>query len=141
MTEPFLSPLGLNKFEKSRDVAIENLTFYACLFDSLEEGLERDSIGQAMAQKQAFIGAVEAILTNHEVSFSEAPPAKAANDCSKVLGDIDLGDHLAQETKFHAAVKGCRAEVDDELTLELLNHHMKAADLAVSAIKATSLKI
>ena len=141
MTEAVLKPRALRELRSSSIVALENLEFYKRLYDDMEVTPERDAIGQAMAQKQSYIGAIEAILNNHEISIPDRPISPAANDSKNVLRDTDTGEHLSQEERFAVAVMACLAEVDDKLTVDLLNHHLKAAEIAVATIKSSSLKI
>ena len=141
MTEAPLGPKALKSLRASRGVALDNLRFYECLYDDLEEGVERDKIGRAMAQKQSFIGAVDAILNNHDVSAPQSPAITPVNNCGDILKDIETGEHLRHEERFFSALQGCVTDIDDEVTVELLNHHLRAAEIALSEIKATSLKI
>ena len=141
MTEATLTPGALESLRLSRGVALENLRFYECLYDDLEDTVERDKIGRAMAQKQSFIGAIDAILKNHDVSVPQSPPITPVSDCGDILKDIETGEHLEHEERFCSAVQSCMAVIDDVLTIELLNHHLRAAQIAMAAIKATSLKI
>ena len=141
MTEATLTPKALESLRVCRGVALDNLRFYECLYDDLEQTLERDKIGRAMAQKQSFIGAVDAILNNHDVAVPQSPTITPINEYGNILKDIETGDHLELEERFCATVQICIDDVNDELTTELLTHHLKAAEIALSAIKATSLKI
>lgn len=141
MTDATLTPEALESLRLSRGVALENLRFYECLYDDLEDTVERDKIGRAMAQKQSFIGAVDAILKNHDVSVPRPPSITPVSDCEDILKDIETGEHLEHEERFCSAVEACINVIDDKLTTELLDHHLRAAEIAMSAIKATSLKI
>jgi len=141
MTEALLTPIALSKLKKSRSVALENLKFYECLYDGLDESSERETIGQAMAQKQSYIGAVAAILKNHEVIVSDSPAAAPSGVDKETSAEIETGEHLIQEEHFTSAIKSCLADIDDKLTIELLSDHLNAAEIAVSTIKSTSLKI
>ncbi|WP_026941792.1 hypothetical protein [Hellea balneolensis] len=120
---------------------MENLEFYSCLYDGLDNTSEKDHVGQAMAQKQSFIGAVEAILQNHGINLSAGNNSSDEEDCEDVLQDPELGEHLIQENRFSEAVKSCIGLLDDEVTIGVLNDHLDAAELAVTSIKSTSLKI
>ncbi len=140
MTSPKLSIEALSHIRLSRKIAIENLDFYTCLYDSLESSSEKDHVGQAMVQKQSFIEAIEAILQNHGINLSE-DDFDTEVDCGESLQDPELGEHLMQETRFTEIIQKCVTLTDDELTIGLLNDHLKAAELAVTSIKSTSLKI
>lgn len=93
-----------------------------------------------MVQKQSFIEAIEAILQNHGINLSE-DNFDTEVDCGESLQDPQLGEHLMQETRFTEIIQKCVTLTDDELTIGLLNDHLKAAELAVTSIKSTSLKI
>ena len=141
MVEASLTTKTLNRLRESRRVALDNLKFYECLYDDMEDSPDRTSIGQAMAQKQSYIGAVDAILKNHDISVLDTPLNPPANDCADLLGEVEMGDHLAQEERFCNVLLSCMDTSEDELTTQLLSDHLKAAELAVQAIKETSLKI
>ena len=141
MAEASLTPNTLNKLRESRRVALDNLKFYECLYDDMEDSPDRTSIGQAMAQKQSYIGAVDAILKNHDVSVLDVPLTPPANDCKDILSEVEVGEHLAQEQRFYNVLLSCMDTLEDELTTQLLSDHLEAAELAVKAIKETSLKI
>lgn len=136
-----MTATALRKLKASRLVAMDNLEFYELLYDDMEDTVERDNIGRAMAQKQSYIGAIEAILKNHEISVLGRTISALADDEGDVLQDTEAGEHLTQEERFYASVQACMSEIEDELTVELLNNHLKAAELAVTTIKATSLII
>lgn len=138
MTDAVLSPDVLKCLELCRSTAVENLAFYECLYDSLQDSNDRDAIGQAMVQKQSFLGAMDAIFNNHGMTYHGE---KAANDCNEVLDITARGEHLNQEKSFQNALKAALSECDDEQLVDLLNDHYAAAELAFSAIKATSLKL
>jgi len=141
VVEASLTTKTLNRLRESRRVALDNLKFYECLYDDMEDSPDRTSIGQAMAQKQSYIGAVDAILKNHDISVLDTPLNPPANDCADLLGEVEMGDHLAQEERFCNVLLSCMDTSEDELTTQLLSDHLKAAELAVQAIKETSLKI
>lgn len=142
MTEAPLTSESLNCLKVCRGVAIDNLRFYEKIYDGLGEGTtERDSIGRAMAQKQSFIGAVDAILSNHDIEMSIVPVTTPADGNADILGGVEPGEHLEQEERFCSALQSCIDKADDDLTIELLNHHFEAAKIAVTALKSTSLKI
>ena len=141
MAQPTLTAQTLNCLVASRDIALDNVRFYERLYDDLEDTVERDNIGRAMAQKHSFIGAVEAILTNHDMAVDKVSITPTRESRDGVLECIDSGEHLLHEERFYASLESCVEGVEDDLTTELLNHHMKAAELAVSAIKASSLNI
>lgn len=141
MTSPSLTDNALSKLQLARDIAIENLEFYTCLYDGLEKVSEKEHLGQAMVQKQSFIGAVEAILKNHGLEISELERSDLENDCDEILQDPELGEHLSQEHRFSQVLESCIAIINDELTTSLLQDHLNAAELAVASIKSTSLKI
>ncbi len=140
MTDANLDKQTLGRLKTCRSVALDNLWFYNCLYDDMGACTDRERIGRAMAQKQSFIGAVDAILANHGIDLKK-PETDPANDCRDMPQQISPGDHLEQETGFHHALQDCLSCVNDTLTEDLLNHHLKAAELAMTAIKSTSLKI
>lgn len=141
MTKANLENEVLDKLKTCRSIALDNLKFYECLYDSLEDSSERDNIGRAMAQKHSFVGAVDAILNNHAIDVPDTSITAPANDCRDVLKDIETGEHLEQEERFYGAVQACIHVVSDNLTIDLLKHHLEAAELALATIEATSLKI
>lgn len=141
MTEAALKPKALSKLKASYTAALDNLDFYKRLYDEMADMPERDAIGQTMAQKQSYIEAVEAILKNHEVFVLKRPISLRASDTACVVKDTEAGEYLVQEDRFYATVQEAISEIEDELTIDLLNHHLKAAELAVATIKATSLII
>ena len=106
MTEASLDKKTLLELKNSRSLAVENLAFYNCLYDDLKEGPSRDAIGSAMAQKQSFIGAIDAILKNHDIDPIEPEKYQAANDCQDTL-NIEVGHHLKQEEAFQKALSDC----------------------------------
>ena len=141
MTTARLPDVALKKLKASHSIAVGNLEFYTCLYDALDNAPEREHVGQAMAQKQSFMGAVEAILQNHGVDVLDNSKPLAGDDCDSILEDPELGEHLVQEDMFSKALEGCITSLEDELTIGLLKDHLKAAELAVASIKSTSLKI
>ncbi len=132
----------INSLARCRSVARENLNFYEAIFESIKDGSDRDMIGRAMAQKQDFISAVDVVLNSYEIEKSRKQASVAANDHShseiKTSEDIR---QLEQEVLFKDALSHCLNQTDDEALRELLSHHLEASELAVSAIKSTSLKL
>jgi len=100
VVEASLTTKTLNRLRESRRVALDNLKFYECLYYDMEDSPDRTSIGQAMAQKQSYIGAVDAILKNHDISVLDTPLNPPANDCTDILSGVEMGDHLAQEERY-----------------------------------------
>lgn len=99
-------------------------------------------IGRAMAQKQDFISAVDVVLNSYEIEDSQKQVSVAANDHSH--SDINTSEdlsHLEQEELFKDALSQCLKDTEDEALHELLSHHLEASELAVNAIKSTSLKL
>ena len=142
MTQAPLTSETLSCLKLCRGVAIDNLRFYEKLYDGLDEDTtERDSIGQALAQKQSFIGAANAILNNHDIDVASVPLTEPLDCDGDVLKEIETGEHLKQEERFCSALQSCTDLVDDEIISELLEHHFEAAKIAVAALKSTSLKI
>lgn len=141
MTEATLKTETLDCLIECRDIALNNLKFYEGLYDDLKDTVERDNIGSAMEQKHAFIGAVTAILKNHDVVVARAEFRPSDVNSGDGAKDIVAGQHLVLEERFYSALETCLSGVECELTVELFNHHLRAAELAVAAIKATSLKI
>ena len=99
-------------------------------------------VGRAMAQKQDFISAVEVILKNYRPKPGIIPEFFAANDsavpCSSAGESLRQLEH---EALFRDALALCLDKSDDNMLSELLSHHLEAADIAVSAIKSTSLNL
>lgn len=142
MTEADLTTKTLNALEDCRSTALNNISFYESFYDELDDGPDKDVMGRVMAQKQSFVGAVDAVLSNHEINSDETQQNKPANDCDSIIEcGSELGQHLKQEVKFQAALEKCISLTNDEVLEDLLNHHLEAAEIAITAIKSTSLKI
>lgn len=95
----------------------------------------------AMTQKEAFLGAIDAILNNHNVSVANGRWQDAEYSCDDIMSAENSGYHLEQEEAFQTAIQGCITATNDEPLSELLSHHLEAADIALTAIKASSLKL
>jgi hypothetical protein len=142
-----MSDAGLNRnildaLGVCRLTAEENLLFYQGYYDATDDGPDRETIGRVMAQKQSFIDAIDAVLSNHEIDCAKLKHLEAANDC--LSADLDeiasLGQHLNQEASFQQAVEHCIDISSDAGLEELLHHHLEAADIALKALKTSSLK-
>jgi len=136
------SPWVSNHLARCRSVARENLIYYETIFESIKEGPDKDMIGRALAQKQDFISAVDVVLNAYEVDESQTQVTWAANDhsYSEIINCEDLR-LLKQEELFKDTLSQCLNHMDNEGLRELLSHHLEASELAVSAIKSTSLKL
>lgn len=142
MTDADLTTKTLNALEDCRLTALDNISFYESFYDALEDGSDKEVMGRVMAQKQSFVGAVDAVLSNHEINPDEPLQNMPANDCDNIIeNSSELGQHLKQEAKFQAALAKCISLTSDEVLEALLNHHLEAAEIALNAIKSTSLKI
>lgn len=115
--------------------------FYECLYDSLEDSADRDTIGRALAQKHAFVSAADAILKNHDVRKSKMANIVAANDCIDFDAKAFGGEHLKQENMFQSSLSKCLATCLDNNVSELIEHHLSAAKIGLAAVKSTSLKL
>jgi hypothetical protein len=140
MTSDTISPRHLSHLALCRLIARENLDYYEGVFESLSNGPDRDMIGRAMAQKQDFISAADVLLNAHESEAAQAQTSQAANDHRRTSAEDGLR-HLEHEEHFKDALSECLDKTDDEALRELLSHHLDASELAVNAIKTTSLKL
>lgn len=142
MTRAPLSAESLVGLTICRGVAIASFNLYEEIYDQLDEDtVERESVGRAMAQKTSFIGAVDAILSNHTEEVPKTPVFKPGYHGNSILDEVSPGEHLAQERRFLDALNHCIDTVEDDLTIDMLKDHLEAAKIAVSVLKATSLKI
>lgn len=141
MTDPNLGNQTLSALEACRVIALENIAFYKRVYDDIKKSPDRDAMGRAMGQKHSFVGSVEAILTNHGISFENTNALKPANDCNQTLRSPHSGRYLEREEAFKMSLENCLKVTNDELLIELLQDHLEAADIEMAAIKATSLKL
>lgn len=94
-----------------------------------------------MAQKQAFLSAIDAVMANHGIDLGKTAKPDAANDCEDAGEYTEIGEHLKQEERFRSALLKCRDVADDDILAGVLSDHLEAAEIAVAALKSTSLKL
>lgn len=141
MSKDTLNRTVLSKLDAATLVAHRNLEFYERIYDALIDSRNRDIVGQAMAQKRTFVDAMTLVMKNNK--YSTTPAATAAHKMGVPKADAPptVGHYLIEEDAFRAVLTDCLTlNLDEELS-ELLIHHMEAANIAVEAIKSTSLKI
>ena len=141
MVDATLSLRTLRALKMCRLVALDNLSFYEGAYYATDPGPDKDAIGRAMAQKQAFLSAIDAIMMNHGVDLKNHTRSSAANDYNDDSIWTEVGEHLKQEEKFQDALLNCLDNSDDEILTAVIEDHLEAADIAVTALKATSLKL
>jgi len=137
-----MTPETLKKLALCQTIARDNLSYYGSIFDTIREGADRDMVGRAMAQKQDFISAVEVILNKCRAGSGKDLELLAANDSG--APSVDAAEELRQlehEAMFRDALASCLEKSQDDALSELLSHHIEAAEIAVSAIKSTSLNL
>ena len=141
MTEPCLTRHSLVCLERCYEMAAESFTYYECLYDEADDSPDRDILGRAMAQKQDFMSATAAIFKNHDFKSSKLDAPVPANDCRQTLKGKSDGAHLEHEESFLDTMRDCMLTIHDDTISELLEHHLDAAQIALKAIKGSSLKI
>jgi len=125
-----------------RRVALENLNFYEPIYDQVPRDDDRAIIGGAMAQKRAFIEATEAII-----SSQDAEAEKLSTRDVKVAGlpQSENNPNLREtkrfwkmiydhEARFISALVRTHDQIKDKTTRDVLNHHIKACQLALDAM-------
>lgn len=142
MSEPELTALDHSCLSDCRIIAAENYAFYDWMYDTLSSQFDKEIVGRVMAQKKDFIDVIESILDNDEQDTSISDPSKTQNLILTLpANDVDdtseetIRDFVSiHEDRFEEAVNQTLKQLTDETTIDLMKHHLEAAQIAKSAL-------
>lgn len=138
-----LNPRERSYLSDCRLVAAENHAFYQRIYDGAISCFDQEILGRVMAQKKEFIDAILPLLKTGDRADPNQRFVPKTQDFVLALPPNDviesnqssIRQHVfTHEGRFEDALRLTIANIEDEATLKLLEHHRRAGEIAKNAL-------